>query len=72
MHILHVCSTVADVGTDQTGYTVPEDVGQLEVQISITCGQKAPGQDCQILVTTTDGSAEGGLMIHIAYVSSRS
>ena len=48
-----------NVGTDQTSYTVSEDVGQLEVQISITSGQIAPGQDCQIQVTTTDDSAEG-------------
>ena len=60
-----MCSTVANVGTDQTSYTVFEDVGQLEVQISITSGQKAPGQECEIQVTTTDGSAVGELEITI-------
>ena len=57
--------TVANVSTDQTSYTVPEDVGQLEVQISITSGGKAPGLECEIFVTTTDGSAEGELGITI-------
>ena len=57
--------TVANVGTDQASYTVLEDVGQLEVQISITSGQKASGQECLIQVTTTDGSAEGELKITV-------
>ena len=50
-------STVVNVGTDQTSYTVSEDVGQLGVRIAITSGQKAPGQECQIEVETTDSSA---------------
>ena len=58
-----------DVGTDQTSYTVQEDVGQLEVLVSITSGQKAPGQECQIVVVTTDVSAVGELMkISIEFV----
>ena len=57
MHI----SPVVEVGTDQLSYTVPEDVGELEVWINITSGQKAPGQECEIEVETTDGTAEGKL-----------
>ena len=57
--------TVADVGTDQTSYTVLEDVGQLEVWISITSGQKASGQECEIVVLTTNGSAVGELNITV-------
>ena len=66
-----MCSAVADVGTDQTSYTVPEDVGQLEVLINITSGQKAPGQECLIEVVTTDGSAVGELMVTLCIVSSQ-
>ena len=58
-----MCSIVVDVGTGQTSYTVPEDVGQLEVWISITSGQKAPGKKCEIVVVTTNGSAVGELEI---------
>ena len=58
---LHACFPVAEVGTDRPSYTVPEDVEQLEVWISITSGQKVPGQECQIVVATTDGTAEGEL-----------
>ena len=65
-YLIQTCALkVADVGIDQTSYTVPEDVGLLEVQLSITSEQMAPGQDCQIQVTTTDGSAEGELKITI-------
>ena len=52
-------SPVAEVGTDHPGYIVPEDDGQLEISISITSGQKAPGQECVIIVRTIDESAEG-------------
>ena len=65
-----MCSTVAEVGTDQTSYTVPEDVGQLEVWINITSGQKAPGQECEIEVVTTNGSAVGELIVTVCTVSS--
>ena len=58
-----MCSTVADVGTDQTSYTVDEGVGQLEVWISITSGQKAPGLECQIQVVTRNESAVGELRV---------
>ena len=54
-----MCSPVVEVGTDQTSYTVAEEVGQLEVWISITSGRKAPGQECEIAVATVDGSAIG-------------
>ena len=54
-----LCSTVADVGTDQSNYTVLEDVGQLEVWIHITRGEKALGLECEIAVVTTNGSAVG-------------
>ena len=57
-----MCPTVT-VGTNQTSYTVPEGIGELEFQISITSRQIAPGQDCQIVVATTDGSAKGELRI---------
>ena len=60
-----MCSTVADVGTDQTSYTVHEDIGQLEVWIGITCGQKAPCQECDIEVVTTNGSAMGKFEINL-------
>ena len=52
-----VCSPVAVVGTDQPNYTTPEDVAQLEVSITFISGQKAPGRECLITVTTADGSA---------------
>ena len=55
----NVCSPVAEVSTDQPSYTVPEDIGQLEVWISITNGQKAPGQECQIAVVTINDNATG-------------
>ena len=45
--------------TDQPSYTVPEDVGQLEVWINITGGQLAPDDECRIAVVTADGSATG-------------
>ena len=61
---------VAEVGTDQLYYIVPEDVGQLEVWINITSGQKAPGQECVIEVATTDGSAVGELIAIVCKVSS--
>ena len=57
--------TVVEVGTEQTSYTVPEDIGQLVVQISITSGQIAPGQECRIVVVTADVSAEGELRITV-------
>ena len=62
-----MCSTVAEVGTDQTSYTVPEDVGSLDFYVEITSGQKAPGQECEIAVVTIDGSAVGKLKIIINY-----
>ena len=65
-----VNSLVVEVGTDQTSYTVPEDVGQLEVWINITSGQKAPGQECEIEVVTTDGSAVGELIVTVCTVPS--
>ena len=65
-YLIQTCALkIAVVGTDKTCYTVPEDLGQLEVWLSITSGQKAPGQDCQIKVTTTDGCADGELKITI-------
>ena len=54
-----VNSPVVEISTDQTSYTVAEDVGQLEVWINITSGQKAPGQECHIEVEIVDGSAIG-------------
>ena len=60
---LCVCSPVAEVSTDRPSYTVPEDIGQLEVWVSITNGQKAPGQKCLIAVETVDGSAQGKLRL---------
>ena len=57
-------STVAEVGTDQLSYEILEDVGELEVWINITSGQKAPGQECEIEVETADGTAEGKLQFH--------
>ena len=60
-----MCSTVVYVGTGQISYTVREDVGHLEVWISITSGQKAPGQECEIVVVTTNGSAAGELNISV-------
>ena len=62
-----VCSAVVNVGTDQTSYTVHEDVGQLEVLVSITSGQKAPGQECQIVVVTNDVSARCELKLHYIF-----
>ena len=59
MHILYVSSVLGIVSTDQTSYTVAEDVGQLEFLVSITSGRIAPGRECEIVVTTNDGSAEG-------------
>ena len=53
------CSIVADVGADQTSYTVSEDVGQLRVQISITSEVKDPGPECQIVIITIDRTAVG-------------
>ena len=52
---------VVEISINQTSYTVSEDVGQLGVWISITSGEKAPGQECEIEVTTDDGSAQGKL-----------
>ena len=60
---------VADVGTGQTSYTVPEDVGQFEFWINITSGQIALRQECQIVVVTNPDSAVGELKkISIAFV----
>ena len=61
--LYYVGSPVVEVGADQIGYTVPEDVGQLDVMINITSGQKAPGQECLIEVATMSGSAEGNLCL---------
>ena len=63
MCLMHacMCSTVANVSTDQTSYTVDESVGQLKVWINVTARQIAPGQECQILVVTTAGTAVGEL-----------
>ena len=52
-------SSGVNVGTDQTSYTVGEDIGQLDIWINITSGQLAPGQECQIQVRTTNDSANG-------------
>ena len=59
--MLYVSSVVgvAHVSTDQTIYTVPEDVGQLEVWISITSRRIAPWRECEIAVVTTDVTAVG-------------
>ena len=57
--------SVVYVGTDQTSYTVHEDVGRLEVWINITNGQMVSGLECQIEVVTTAGSAVGELMITV-------
>ena len=54
-----MCSPVAEVSIDETSYTVSEDVGQLEVRVSITNGQKAPGQECEIAIVTVGGTATG-------------
>ena len=62
-------SPVAEVSTDQLSYTVPEDVGQLEVWINITNGQKAPGQECRIAISTIDGTATGELKCIFACIS---
>ena len=40
---------------------VDESVGQLKVWINITTRQIAPGQECQIVVVTTAGTAVGEL-----------
>ena len=61
MHIL--CSPVAEVGTNQTSYTIPENVGSFVFYVEIINGQKAPGQECEIEVVTTDGNAVGELMV---------
>ena len=61
-HTVH--SLVAEVGTNQPNYTVPEDVGNFTFYVEITSGQKAPGQECEIAVVTYDGSAIGQLMVH--------
>ena len=58
-----MCSVVAYVDSDQASYMVPEDIEWLGVWINITSGQKAPGQECQIEVITTDGSAVGELKV---------
>ena len=52
--MLLMCSPVAVVSTDQSSYTVSEDVGQLEVWINITDAEVAPGQQFPIVVETTD------------------
>ena len=57
--MLCVCSPVAEIDTDQSNYTVYEDDGQLEVWISIINGQKAPGQECQIIVATANDTGMG-------------
>ena len=62
MSTYNMCTPVAAVGIDQPSYTVPEDVGQLEVWINYICEQIAPDQECQFTVTTTDGSAESEFM----------
>ena len=54
-----VNSLVAEVGPNQTSYSVAENAGQLGFWINITSGQKAPGQECLITVETVDGSAQG-------------
>ena len=58
-----LCFPVAEIGTDHSSYTVLEDVGQLEIWINITSGNKAPGQECEIEIISTDGSALGVLMV---------
>ena len=64
-----MCSTVVNVGTDQNSYTVHEDVGQLEVLVSITSGQIPPEQECRIVAVTNIHSAVGELTkISIAFV----
>ena len=57
--IMMLCSPVVNIGTNQSRYDVSEDVGQVNIVIMITSGQKAPGQECQINVTTTDVTATG-------------
>ena len=64
-----VCArfTAVDVGTDQTSYTVHEDIGQLEVLVSITSGQIPPGRECRILVVTNGVTARGELKLHFIF-----
>ena len=62
-----MCSTVVNVGTDQTSYTVLEGVGQLEFHVLITNGEKAPGQECEIAFVTVDLEAVGELKITINF-----
>lgn len=52
-----------EVGIDQFNYTILEDVGQLDIWVSITSGQTAPDEQWQIVVETIDVSAVGELVI---------
>ena len=56
-----MCSSAVEVSTDQSSYVVTEDVGQLEVWISVTSGQIAPGEELQIAVEVMDVNAIGEL-----------
>ena len=58
-----MCVPVAVVTTDQPSYTVSEGIGVLDVWISITGAEVAPGQEFQIAVETADGTTISELRV---------
>ena len=50
-----------EISTNQPIYVVPEDIGLLDIWISVTSGQIAPGQEWQFTVETANGGAIGEL-----------
>ena len=54
--LYYSCYLVASISASDVSFTFPENIRSILIPVLLT-GQKAPGRQCMVTVTTVDGTA---------------